>query len=56
MYECFNCRSESVTWDGNYDFSDFGYEGEGIVRCYHCDNCGARIKYRIKSDEQFTEE
>lgn len=47
MYECFHCGSRSVIWDCDYDFSDFGYDGEGIVQMCHCENCGAEIEYRI---------
>lgn len=35
----------------DYDFSDFGYEGEGIVQMCHCANCGAEIEYRIRLDQ-----
>lgn len=48
MYECFNCGCMSVIWDCDYDFSDFGYEGQGIVQTLHCENCGAEIEYRIE--------
>ena len=51
MYECFHCLSRSVIWDCDYDFSDFGYEGEGIVQMCHCANCGAEIEYRIRLDQ-----
>lgn len=44
MYECFHCGERAVIWDAGFDFSDFGYEGEGIVHCCHC---GAEIEYRI---------
>lgn len=47
MYECFHCLSRSVVWDCDYDFEDFGYEGEGIVQMCHCENCGAEIEYRV---------
>lgn len=47
MYECFHCGMKSVVWDCDYDFTDFGYEGEGIVHICHCENCGADIEYRI---------
>ena len=36
MYECFHCCTKSVIWDADFDFSDFGYEGEGIVHMCHC--------------------
>ena len=54
-YECFRCLHKSVIWDNDFDFEDFGYEGEGIVHCCHCLHCGADIEYRIpfkKEDEE----
>ena len=48
MFECFNCGQRSVVWDCDYDFSDFGIEGDGIVRRLHCSNCGAEIEYQIR--------
>lgn len=47
MYQCFHCLSESVIWDSDFTFEDFGYEGEGLVQVCHCVNCGAEIEYRI---------
>lgn len=47
MYQCFHCLSDGVIWDGDFDFGDFGYEGQGIVHICHCVNCGAEIEYRI---------
>ena len=43
----------AVIWDCDYDFEDFGYEGQGIVHICHCTNCGAEIEYdiRIPDDE-----
>lgn len=51
MFECFHCLQKAVVWDCDYDFDDFGYEGEGIVQCCHCANCGAEIEYRIRTDK-----
>lgn len=56
MYECFNCLQKAVVWDCDYDFSDFGYEGEGIVHICHCSNCGAEIEYRVSTEEEEAEE
>lgn len=47
MYQCFHCLTNSVCWDCDYSFEDFGYPGEGIVQICHCANCGAEIEYRI---------
>lgn len=51
MYECFHCGSRSVCWDSDFDFEDFGMEGEGIVHVLHCSNCGAEIEYYIPMEE-----
>ena len=47
MYECFHCGEQSVIWDGDFSFEDYGEKGEGIIQECHCSNCGARITYRI---------
>ena len=54
MFECFHCLHKSVVWDSDFDFADYGYEGEGIVHVCHCTNCGAEIEYRvpIRSEEE----
>jgi len=54
MYQCFHCGHNTVIWDSDFDFDDFGYEGEGLVHQLHCTNCGAEIEYKIpdKQDEE----
>ena len=47
MYECFHCLHQSVIWDGDFSFEDFGLEGEGIVHTCHCTHCGADITYYV---------
>ena len=56
MFECFHCLARAVIWDCDYNFEDFGYEGEGIVQICHCTNCGAEIEYRIEIPEREGEE
>lgn len=58
MYQCFHCLQFTVIWDSDFDFSDYGYEGKGIVQNCHCTNCGAEIEYRvpIKSEEDDNKE
>lgn len=51
MYQCFHCLQMTVCWDSDFDFSDYGLEGEGIIHCCHCSNCGAEIEYRIRTDK-----
>ena len=52
MYECFHCGERKIVWNSDYDFSDFGLEGKGIVHVCHCTNCGAEVEYRIRTDEE----
>lgn len=51
-YECFHCGSHSVYWGADFDFDDYGLEGEGIVHTCHCANCGADIEYYVKLGEE----
>lgn len=51
MFECFHCLHKTVVWNNDFSFEDFGLEGEGIVHCCHCSNCGADITYMIPYDE-----
>lgn len=46
-YECFHCGQKSVFWENDFDFEDYGLEGEGIVHICHCSNCNADIEYYV---------
>ena len=47
MFECLNCGSHNVIWDVDFTFEDYGMEGDGIVKEFHCEDCGAMITYMI---------
>lgn len=49
-YRCFHCGEETVGWDNDFSFEDYGIEGEGIIHVCHCGNCGAEIEYRVEED------
>lgn len=51
MYQCFNCGQYAVVWMNDFDFEDYGIEGEGIVHVCQCSNCGAEIEYYCKIGE-----
>lgn len=51
MYQCFHCLNNSVVWDSDFDFGDYGLEGNGVVHHCHCTNCGAEIDYYVETDE-----
>lgn len=55
-YQCFHCLQNTVSWDSDFDFEDFGYEGEGVVHICHCSNCGAEIEYRVRTDKEEDDE
>ena len=52
MYECFHCLQRTVSWDADFDSSDFGMEEEGIVQVLHFNNCGAQIQYFIPTGKE----
>ena len=52
MYQCFHCGELAVIWDADFDPSDFGLEGEGIIHVCHCTKCGARIMYDVRNDDE----
>ena len=56
MYECFHCGMKAVYWNADFDFEDFGYEGEGIVHMCTCAHCGAEIEYRVRTNVDEEEE
>lgn len=55
MFKCFHCQNDTVVWQSDFSFSDYGYEGEGIVQVLHCSSCGADIEYRIPIGKEDTD-
>lgn len=51
MYRCFNCGKHTVIWNGDFDFADYGLEGDGIIHDCSCMNCGAKITYECPNEE-----
>lgn len=45
----------ALVWQCDYSFEDFGYEGDGIVGCAICSNCGAEVEFRKSFDEEVKE-
>ena len=50
IYRCFHCGGE-VRWDADFDFQDYGLEGDGIIHECHCNDCGAQITYYVGEKE-----
>ena len=56
MFECFHCCRKAVVWDSDFDFSDFGLDGEGTLHMCHCTNCGAEIEYKVPIPDEDNED
>lgn len=52
MFECFHCGCRSVVWQNDFSFEDYGLDGDGIVQCLQCSNCGAWIEYYIPLENE----
>lgn len=52
MYECFHRGARAVIWDADFDFDDYGLDGEGVIHECHCQNCGAEITYYCKISKE----
>lgn len=53
MPNCIMCGAELI-WQNDYDFEDYGIEGEGVVSTWDCPNCGAW--HEVYSGERKTAE
>lgn len=50
MYQCFHCGQYKVSWDGDFNSEEYGYEEGGIIHECHCMNCGAQITYYVPNN------
>ena len=53
--KCWHCNSE-VIWGGDFDFEDYGMDGEGIVSNLTCSNCKAYYECYLDLEEESNEE
>lgn len=46
--KCWHCQSKLV-WNADFDFEDYGIEGDGIVTNLTCSNseCGCEVECRL---------
>ena len=40
--KCPICGNEMI-WQSDFDFEDYGLEGDGIVQNHHCPKCGTDV-------------
>ena len=50
-YQCFHCGHNTVYWQSDFTFEDYGMDGEGIVHVCSCATCGADIEYYVRIDD-----
>ena len=46
MVKCYACKSEMI-WQNDFNFEDFGYEGDGVVSCFSCPACDTYAEFVI---------
>ena len=51
--KCWHCNNELI-WVGDFDYSNYGIDGEGIVSNLSCMNkdCGAYVEVYLKTDKK----
>lgn len=48
---CWFCGHEMI-WNSDFDFEDYGIEGEGFVTTLSCPNCKATAEFYSKIKEE----
>lgn len=46
---CSICGGDMI-WQCDYDYEDFGCDGEGIVSIWDCPKCGTEVLFYIPSN------
>lgn len=49
--KCWFCGHELI-WQSDFDFEDYGYEGEGIVAVLSCSHCNAYVECMLSFNEE----
>ena len=50
---CWHCRTELI-WGCDFDFDDYGLDGNGIVSTFSCPNCPTTAEVYYNIDEENT--
>jgi len=48
---CWFCGSDMI-WGSDFNFEDYGLEGEGVVATLTCSGCEAYAEYYSKPEEE----
>tara|TARA_R100000655_G_scaffold30189_2_gene60922 strand:- start:1275 stop:1460 length:186 start_codon:yes stop_codon:yes gene_type:complete len=51
--KCWHCGTKLI-WGNDFDFEDYGYDGEGIVSVFSCPNekCNAEVEVRLPANKK----
>ena len=45
--KCWFCRGE-MKWTGDYDFNEFGFDGDGFIATLSCSECESLAEFYTK--------
>lgn len=48
---CWYCGGKLI-WQSDYNYDEVYGEGEGIVTCLTCSQCGAEVEYSKREDKE----
>ena len=46
---CWHCFDDSVHYENEFTFEEYGLQGEGTVTTYHCETCGANFASMVET-------
>lgn len=48
--KCWHCREELI-WQGDFNFEDYGFDGEGVVTALSCSSCEAEVEVYLATGD-----
>lgn len=51
MWKCGICGA-TLIWGADFDYEDYGLDGEGIVSTYTCPDCGATVEVYVSDEDK----
>lgn len=55
MWTCGICGTPLI-WGADFDYEDYGMEGEGIISNYTCPKCGAYVEVYTRIELETTDQ
>ena len=52
--KCWHCGHDMI-WGNDFDYEDYGLDGEGIVRNFSCSNCDAYAEVYLPIEDDKTD-